>query len=133
MKTCLKCGKEAPDAAVTCECGYRFAVSVVAAWPIPETSPAAEKSPAHTMSGFGLVMFIMGWIAMGYAGLIYDATVGSSSSEGLFDTSQRIFNTGLLQKQLLIFLFGAFAMLAGTVMWAAGLICATVQRSAEKP
>jgi len=85
------------------------------------------------MSGFGLVMFIVGWIAMGYAGLIYDATVGSSSSEGLFDASQRIFNTGLLQKQLLIFLFGAFAMLAGTVMWAAGLICATVQRSAEKP
>lgn len=124
MKNCPMCGKDAAGDAAICVCGYSFA-GIATGNPSDSHQIGPDLASGHkSMLGSGVAMFMFGILCMGYAGFVFDPTVEAASSAAEFGFSERINNTGLLQKQMMIFLFGAFTTLAGSVMWAGGAIYA---------
>lgn len=122
MKNCPLCGTDAEANAAVCTCGYKFSGSSdVTVEASPNTQSDVVELGGGGMVGWGIAMFVVGIALMGYAGFVYDPSVETSDGS-LYGLPQRINNTGLLQRQLMLFLFGAFTMLSGAVLWVGGAI-----------
>lgn len=126
MKTCPLCGKDAEDGQAGCECGYTFRTGPYI--PTAERVAAATPPgrPGKGLSTFGIVLFQVGIIVMLYAGIMFDPSVESGSD--LYGLPQRINNNGLLQQQLMLFIGGGSAFVAGAILWSAGAIMGAVSR-----
>ena len=90
----------------------------------------ATEDSVPLLHPVGMVLIFVGMCAMGYAGLIYEPSVSSGS--GLYGVPERINNTGLLQRQLLIFIAGAAFFVSGIVSWAASVLFDLVREATRK-
>jgi hypothetical protein len=80
----------------------------------PESRPdvAIAESPTVGLGSWGIALTLVGAVIMGLAVWVYDPSIASNDVNGLPD---RIVNTGLLQTQMMIFLFGCACFASGLI------------------
>ena len=125
--SCPVCGRDRVRGAVACACGHIF--------PLGETETAigpSEWAPSKSvMTGAGWLLIIVGVLIAGYALLWYDPSIDAYVPGDLDSIGRRINNTGLLQRQVMLFLGGCFAALAGTIAACVGVICDKLNNQAK--
>ena len=84
----------------------------------------SAASSGSTMQPVGLTFVILGFAMMVFGVWIYDPTVGSSS---LGSYGDRIYNNGLLNRQLGIVMLGAALSITGSVLYAAARIIEAIK------
>lgn len=119
MLSCPLCSSEHVEGTDVCECGYKFANSHADGATVAQPSLPAQANltiPGWLMSLAGVALAI-------YAFAIFDPSVEASYVPGDYSSlGSRINNTGLLQRQLMLFIAGCSMLVSGVVMLSAGAL-----------
>ena len=95
----------------------------------PDVMPPMLAGPTPGLMIWGFILTVIGLIIMALATWAYDPTVTSTGSYGLPD---RIYNSGGLQTQMMAYVFGCSALVAGLVTVALGSAVGAIREAMAK-